>query len=233
MASRDLIDSFVIEDADGQVRTRIVARVRDVGHKPTLALVDALREEAQTQLAPIGGIATITGVAYLIQEVNTSLTTQFSSSFVVALAVIGLMWFLGTRSVRRTFLALLPNMIPLLLLLALMGAAEIPLKPATAMVMSIGLSIAVDNTIHFLSAYKRIRQRGGDVEEGILHAFETAGRSMIDTSVMIVAGFSCLLLSQASDNQIFGLLAGWVVICAVLSDLLLLPPLLYWLDRRE
>ena len=101
------------------------------------------------------------------------------------------------------------------------------------MVMSIGLGIAVDDTIHFLAAYERARRGGDDVEAGIAHAFATAGRSMIDTSIMIGLGFGCLIFSQSPENQNFGILASWVVVCAVACDLFLLPPLLRWLDRSE
>ena len=55
---------------------------------------------------------------------------------------------------------------------------------------------------------------------------------MFDTSVMIALGFGCLVLSASPENQAFGLLLAWVVCCAVGADLLLLPPLLRWLDRR-
>lgn len=233
LAGQDLLGTFVSEEADGGSRTRIITRVKDVGHAPTISLVERFQEEADARLAPLGGAATVTGIAYLIQEVNMTLTEQFASSFGVALLVIGLMWFVGTRSVRRTLLALLPNGAPLLMMLAFMGVTGIALKPSTAMVMSIGLGIAVDDTIHFLAAYERARRGGDDVEAGIAHAFATAGRSMIDTSIMIGLGFGCLIFSQSPENQNFGILASWVVVCAVACDLFLLPPLLRWLDRSE
>jgi predicted RND superfamily exporter protein len=229
LAGRDILAGFVVNEADGS-RSRIVARVRDVGHEETISLVEDLRVEAARLLGPLGGSATVTGIAYLIQEVNLTLTEQFAGSFVIALAAIGLMWLIGTRSPRRTLLALLPNGVPLLMMLAFMGLSGIALKPSTAMVMSIGLGIAVDDTIHFLAAYERARRRGDDVEDAITHAFSTAGRSMVDTSIMIGLGFGCLIFSRSPDNQSFGILAAWVVGCAVACDLFLLPPLLRWLD---
>ncbi|MEL6348117.1 MAG: MMPL family transporter [Myxococcota bacterium] len=233
MGGRELMDGLRVIEGDGRERTRIVARVRDVGNQKTLALVDDLNRQAAVILGPVGGTATVTGVAYLIQEVNTTLTEQFAGSFAIALVVIGLMWLVGTRSAKRTFLALLPNAMPLFMVLAFMGAFDIALKPSTAMVLSIGLGIAVDDTIHFLSAYERTRRSGGSVEDGVLHAFATAGRSMFDTSVMIGLGFGCLVLARSPENNLFGLLAAWVVGCAVLCDLFMLPPLLRWLDHAE
>ena len=232
LASPDLVSRFRVPRADGSTTTRITARIHDVGHAPTVDLVERFSVESDRLLGPLGATATITGIAWLIQEVNLTLTEQFASSFVVALAVIGLLWLVGTRSLWRTVLALIPNLMPLMMVLGLMGAVGIPLKPSTAMVLSIGLGIAVDDTIHFLAAYERHRRGGGDLESAVAHAFETAGRSMFDTSVMISLGFACLMLAGSPENRNFGMLAAWVVVCAVQADLLLLAPLLRWLDRR-
>ena len=129
-------------------------------------------------------------MAYIIQWINNTLTRQFVGSFGLALAFIGLAWALTTRSVRRVVMALIPNILPLLAVLGALGLTGVPLKPTTAMVFSIGLGIAVDDTIHFIAAYERWRKNnpGCTSEEAALHAYQTAGRSMLDTSIVLMAG---------------------------------------------
>ncbi len=216
--------------ADGS-RTRIVARVYDEGGQATVDLVEAIEAKAGPLLSAVGGTATVTGAAYLIQSINRTLTTQFAGSFLIALLLIGLAWLLTTRSLRRVAVALIPNILPLLAVLATMGALGIPLKPTTAMVFSIGLGIAVDDTIHFLAAYTHRRQQAGTSAEAIDYAYRTAGRSMLDTSVVLAAGFCSVAASEFQGFWLLGMLTAWSVVVALATDLLVMGPLLRVLDR--
>jgi hypothetical protein len=230
LGEHDPVPHFL--DETGQT-TRIAARIRDHGHQVTSVLAGQVESKARELLSPVNGTATVTGVAYLAQEVNVTLTSQFAGSFGLALLVIGSAWLFATRSPRRTVIALIPNLVPLVLLLGWMGAAGIPLKPTTAMVLSIGLGMAVDDSIHFLANYEHVRTRGGTATEAAVHAYRTAGRSMLDTTIVLAAGFMVLLSSAFVANSTFGGLTAWTVIAALCADLFLLGPLLVTLDRRE
>ena len=227
------IETFRFIETDGTSHSRIVARVQDIGSIPTMTLVEGIRHQAKLVLDPIGAHAIVTGMAYLIQEVNLTLVRQFSESFGLALAIIAMITLMGTRSIRRTVLVLIPNIMPLLMVLAVMGVTSITLKPSTAMVMSIGLGIAVDDTIHFINAYQRAAKHTASRDDALIHAYATAGRSMFDTSVMFAVGFSALILSVSPQNREFGLLTVCVVAGAVICDLFLLGPLLSWLDKTD
>jgi len=217
--------------SDG-TRTRIVARVHDEGGDATVALAEAIEDQAAAQLSSLGGTARVTGAAYIIQSINKTLTTQFTGSFLIALGVIALAWLVTTRSIRRVAVALIPNVLPLLAVLATLGALGIALKPTTAMVFSIGLGIAVDDSIHFLSAYTHHRKTfGSATHEAIQYAYQTAGRSMLDTSLVLVAGFAAVTVSEFQGFLLLGLLTSWVVVVALATDLLLMGPLLAALDR--
>jgi predicted RND superfamily exporter protein len=220
-------------DSERPASTRIVARVKDSGHQQTVDLVTRFEEKSDEILSPVGGQAQVTGVAWLAQEVNTTLTRQFAGSFALALGLIGLIWLILTRSVQRTATALVPNLLPLLALLGILGICNLALKPSTAMVLSIGLGIAVDDTIHFLSAYEAGRREGLACRDAILRAYRSAGRSILDTSVVLVSGFCVFAASEFVASAIFGLLTAGTVVAALLSDLFVLGPLLLVLDRRE
>ncbi len=232
MGGRDPVPRFLWEGGD-EVRSRITARLRDQGHVATLNFVEAINDKAANMLGPVGGTATVTGVAYLAQRVNATITSQFAGSFGIALALIAGMWLVGTRSVRRTTTAVVPNIMPMLAMLAAMGLLGITLKPSTAMVLSIALGIAVDDTIHFLTAYERARQTAGDTRSAILIAYQTAGRSMVDTSLVLVAGFGLMRISSFPATGTFGILTAWTVFVALVTDLLVLGPLLLVFDRRS
>ena len=173
-------------------------------------------------------------MAYIIQWINNTLTRQFVGSFGLALAFIGLAWALTTRSVRRVVMALIPNILPLLAVLGALGLTGVPLKPTTAMVFSIGLGIAVDDTIHFLAAYERWRKNNPECtsEEAALHAYQTAGRSMLDTSIVLMAGMLVMCVSKTNAFLYLGAFTAWAIFAALITDLFLLGPLLVALDDR-
>ena len=135
---------------------------------------------------------------------------------------------------RRVAVALIPNILPLLAVLAALGATGIPLKPTTAMVFSIGLGIAVDDTIHFLAAYERWRSKhpGCTSIEAVQHAYATAGRSMFDTSIVLMAGMLALTASEFTGFLYLGGFTAWSILAALVTDLLLLGPLLVALEDR-
>jgi hypothetical protein len=231
MAKDDPVPHVMLED--GQ-RTRVVMRVKDEGGTAMVELGDRIQQEADRWLSPAGGTATITGVAHVIQWINRTLTIQFAGSFVIALLLIGASWMLITRSPRRVFIALVPNVLPLLAVLGALGALGVPLKPTTAMVFSIGLGIAVDDTIHFLAAYERHRKAHPEAGSAgaVGHAYATAGRSMFDTSLVLVAGLLTLGASEFSGFLYLGGFTAWAVVAALITDLMLLGPLLVALDKR-
>jgi len=231
MAEDDPVPHMMIDDG---LRTRIVLRVKDEGGDATVELAERLSEKADALLTPLGASVSITGVAYVIQWINQTLTRQFVGSFVVALCLIGLAWSLSTRSIRRVAMALLPNILPLLAVLAALAVTGIPLKPTTAMVFSIGLGIAVDDTIHFLAAYERWRRDhpGCTSHDAVIHAYSTAGRSMLDTSIVLVAGMLAMGASEFNGFLYLGGFTAWAVVAALVTDLLMLGPLLVALDDR-
>lgn len=61
--------------------------------------------------------------------------------------------------------------------------------------------IVVDDTVHFLSKYLRARrERGLSPEAAVMYAFNTVGRAIIVTSIVLVAGFLVLATSHFGLN---------------------------------
>jgi predicted RND superfamily exporter protein len=227
----DLVDPDLVPSLQADEHsTRIRTRVQDRGHDETVALVDRIRRAA-APLEALGATVQVTGVAWLAQEVNSTLTTQFAGSFGLALVAIACIAFIRYRSLRRVAIALIPNALPILVILGILGWTGITLKPSTAMVLSVGLGIAIDDTLHFLTVYERGRNAGLDAETAVLGAYGTAGRSMVDTSVVIALGFLIFAMSEFVALTYFGTLNAICVVVAVYADLLLLGPLLVKFDR--
>ena len=98
--------------------------------------------------------------------------------------------------------------------------------------MTIG--IVVDDTVHFLSKYRRARREyGRNAEEAVHYAFDTAGRALVTTTVVLVAGFSIFAFSPFVPTAQVGILTAMVIGFALIADLTLLPALLTAADRES
>ena len=89
------------------------------------------------------------------------------------------------------------------------------------------LGIVVDDTVHFLSKYRRAqRELGCSSPDAVRTAFRTVGRALLTTSLVLVAGFVVVSLSSFEMNAAMGRLTALVIALALLADFFLLPPLL-------
>ncbi len=228
----DLVDpEITARFVAGPGHVRVRARVRDRGHQSTVRLVSELEEQAASLLHPLGAELQVSGVAWLAQEINRTLTRQFGGSFLLALVLVALLGAGVLRRLRLVGLALAPNLLPLLALLGLMGWSGLVLGPASAMVFSVAFGLAVDDTIHFLASYRRLRARGHGAESAVVSTTGSIGRSLVDTSLLLAAGFAVFSVSEYGAMASFGLLTAFCVIAAVIADLAVLGPLLVLFDH--
>jgi hypothetical protein len=141
---------------------------------------------------------------------------------VVVLFVVLSVMFL---SVRIGLLALIPNLVPIILLFGIMGWSGISLNISTSMIASLALGIAIDDTIHFLSTFNSESHRSGDQEAAVLYTMRTVGRPMVFTSVALAAGFLVVCLSNFQPVQHFGYLSSVTIGVALIVELFLSPAL--------
>lgn len=172
-----------------------------------------------------GAILNLAGTNYLIKNLFVSL--------VFAIVIISIFIALMFSSRKMVFVALIPNLIPLLLTTALMGFLGIPIKISTILVFSIAFGISVDDTIHYLAKYRQeLKETSWSISASVVLALREVGMSMIYTSIILFFGFSIFGLSQFGGTSALGILVSITLLMAMNTNLLLLPSLLLSLDRR-
>jgi len=94
------------------------------------------------------------------------------------------------------------------------------------MTASIGLGIAVDDTLHFLTWYRRASNDGASRQEAIRTAYRRCAAAMLYTT--LIAGLALFVFFFSSFQPVsqFGLLLFMLLVAALVGDLLLLPALL-------
>lgn len=176
----------------------------------------ALRELPQ----PLSGIATGT-VLQLVQAQHELVRSQLLS-LCGALLVVFACVAAGLGQAQWTAFAVAPNVMPLAAISAWMVIAGIPLDPATVMVASITLGVAVDDTVHVLVHLKQHRM--GSAAVGIVQTtMGTLEPAMTATTLTMCAGFASLTFSGFQPVRWFGLLSCVGLSVALAADLWLLP----------
>lgn len=150
----------------------------------------------------------------------------------IALVLISVMLGLALRSVRYGFISLIPNLAPAAMGFGLWFVIDGQVGLALSVVAGMTLGIVVDDTVHFLSKYLYARRdRGKDSQAAVRYAFNSVGRALWVTTLVLVAGFMVLAQSSFKLNADMGLLTALTILIALIVDFLFLPPLLMKLDN--
>jgi hypothetical protein len=160
---------------------------------------------------------------------NNLLQSLFGSQIVTLGAVfvaITLMFTLLFRSLSLALIAIAPNMLAAAMVLGFMGWVGIPLDMMTITIAAITVGIGVDHSIHYIHRFRREFAEDHDYRATLYRCHGSIGRAMFYTSVIIIAGFAILALSNFTPTIYFGLLTGLAMLSALLGALLLLPKLL-------
>lgn len=180
---------------------------------------------------------TLTGIYGIADGIYRSLVGGLTRSLLLAVLISFLIFCGVLRSLRLAAIALVPNLLPLLLTLGVMSLLGIDIKPTTVLIFSVTLVIADDDTIQYLTRFRRLflslpPDHPDPHREAALATLRETGLPMFSTTCAISLGFLVLLLSQFMGLAHLGLLIGVSLFTAVFADLFLSPLLLMKLKPR-
>lgn len=211
---------------------RISARIKDVGSDEIHAIKKEIAEWEADHINPNIVNFRVTGKLHLLDRNNQYLISGLFSGLAFAFIVVGLLMGLLFRNVKMLMISIIPNVIPLFVAGAAMGFSGIPLKASTSIIFTIAFGVAVDDTIHFLSRYKLERMKGVSVPHSVYRTFRESGKAIIFTTAVLLAGLTTLATSDFTATFYIGFLISITLFTALISDLLLLPILLYRFYRK-
>ncbi len=169
---------------------------------------------------------TVTGLGMVTAASSHLLTIGQIKSLSISLVLIFGVMVALFLSGKVGFIAVLPNLFPIVVNFGIMGLFGIPLSVATSLIASIAIGLAVDDTIHYLVRYNSEFKKDLDKDRAMRTTLTAVGRPIIFTSLTIGIGFSVLLFSHFQPTAIFGFLMVITMISALVADLILLPTLM-------
>ena len=173
-----------------------------------------------------------TGAQVMFAYVAERNVNSMISGNIIAILAIGLVMVMALRSFRLGLLSLIPNTLPILTTFGTWALLVGTVGFSVAAVGAVSLGIVVDDTVHFLTKYRRARmERGASTAEAIRYAFETVGMAVVINTIILAAGFAVLAMSTFKLNADMGLLTALAIVFALVLDFLLLPALLVELSK--
>ena len=245
----DLLPAVIKDENDVDANLAQIARLQpefvpSLYNRETLRMRLVLRsherQSAEQKRAAIAAVtaeaqrifpdAKATGLFVLLTFLIESLLRDQAVSFTIAGVALAVMMLLAFRRPGLALAALIPNVLPILVLLGAMGWLGVPVNIGTAMIASISIGLTIDSSIHYLSAYRRARDDGADVAAALDETGRHVGVALVFATLALSVGFSVLCLSHFVPLIYFGVLVSLAMLGGLLGNLLLLPAVLPWVD---
>jgi len=233
--SRELVAQYLLlygmsgnqEDLDvlltqDNTYVRLSCQGLDMGTRNYFELKRRTEEKAVT-LFPSPATFHVTGRSLLAQRALSNVIRDMLVSIFTAFGVICITVSILYRSLKVGLISMVPNVIPLVFTLGLMGLMGMTLRTSTVVIFAISLGIAVDDTIHYITRFREELVRTRDYNLSMYNTLRSAGRAIVLTTFIMIAGFLVLTVSHFKATQDFGLLASVTIAAALVGSLIFLP----------
>ena len=153
---------------------------------------------------------------------------------IIALILISLVLMLALRSLKLGMLSIIPNVTPVLVGFGIWALYKGQINTGMVIVFGMTLGIIVDDTVHFMSKFLRARRElGYDARQAVIYAFETVGRALVTTTIVLLAGFTVLSTSSFALNSYMARITVIIILAALIIDFILLPALLIITGKKS
>ena len=177
--------------------------------------------------------AQVNGQTVMFAHMQYDVTDTLINSIVLAIGAVSLLMLFIFKSIKMIPLFIIPNVVPIVLVVGAMGWLGITIDLGVAISGAIVMGIAIDDTIHFLVKYKEARKLGLTFEESLAFVMRYAGSAIIFTTLILSSAFLVFNLSDFMLNANFGLVTAIALLIAVAVDLLFLPAILSRYDGKS
>ena len=225
---RDLHNSINLSKS----ATRMVVALGDPTTAEQRALAERGHEWLQTNAPEL--LVQATGLSVVFSHLTDRNIYAMLIGTATAMAIVSVILMLVFGSLRIGLICLVPNFVPAAAALGIWGHLVGTVGMASAVFTTIAFGIIVDDTIHFMTKYLKARKDDGlSPSDAVRYAFNTAGRALWTTTLVLVLGFLVFVFSGFQASWALGALVSITIAFALVTDFLLLPPLLIALDSSK
>ena len=188
-------------------------------------------EQWQKEMLPDELQLRVTGFQGLYANIINYVTESLLRSLGWAILIIFILLVLFLQDLKLAALSLLPNFFPVLAMLGFMGLFGIQLDTATASIATIVISFSIDDTMHFIYHYQKLRRKKFSSAEARAKTMALVGRAILFTSAVLFTGYILMVFGSLQTVIYFGLLTAVSILAALYAQMVIFPNLLARFDR--
>ncbi|WP_425235974.1 efflux RND transporter permease subunit [Ulvibacterium sp.] len=213
--------------------TRVTATLKNISSAEMIAFSgraeEWLRNNTEEPMHSIGVSPTM-----MFSKLGFRQADSMFNGNIIALILISLVLMLALRNFKLGLLSIIPNVTPVLVGFGIWALYKGQINTGMVIVFGMTLGIIVDDTVHFMSKFLRARRElGYDAKQAVIYAFETVGRALVTTTVVLLSGFAVLSTSSFALNSYMARITVIIITAALIIDFLLLPALLILSSRKD
>jgi predicted RND superfamily exporter protein len=174
----------------------------------------------------------VSGYYVLLTSLVSSIVSDQWICLGVATIGVWLALVIALRNFLLPTLALLPNLLPSMLIMSWFGWTGTPINLGAAMIAAVSLGISVDSSLHYLYRFQMERKKNRTVMESLKCAQSEIGLSVTLATLALVLGFGSLSVSDFLPTVVFGTTAAISMIGSMVGNLFLLPSLVHLFSRK-
>lgn len=165
----------------------------------------------------------VTGYHVMLSRLVSSVLEDQWKCFAFATLGIFVIMMLATRSFLFSLAALVPNALPIIVVLGAMGWLGMRVNMGAAMIAAVSMGLSIDSSIHYLLHYQRRLKSGDRPLKSLRSAQENVGFAVVLATVALIAGFLALSISEFVPTVVFGTLTSLTMLGGLFGNLIVLP----------
>ncbi|MDW3215418.1 MAG: MMPL family transporter [Ilumatobacteraceae bacterium] len=223
LAPASLEERAVLVD---ELRDDLDARLADLQLDPdSILLTDLPADQEPVRVTP-AGLATV-GIGLL-----ENLSANRAALTYLSLCLAGLWLVLRFRSLSRALLALVPVFLAVGASSLIVGLVGIQLSPLTTVSGPLVIASCTEFSVLIFGRYLEERQTGLASRLASDTAAARTGRAFFTSAATTIGGFAVLMISPLPLLRDFGLIVTLNVAIALMAALIVMPPIMVWVDDR-
>ncbi len=213
--------------------TRLTVTIKNVSSYEMIAFAkrgeDWLKANTPKEMHTIGVSPTL-----MFSKLGFRQADSMFKGNIIALILISLVLMLALKNFKLGLLSIIPNVAPVLVGFGVWALYKAQINTGMVIVFGMTLGIIVDDTVHFMSKFLRARRElGYNAQQAVVYAFETVGKALVTTTIVLLAGFAVLSTSSFALNSYMARITVIIILSALIIDFILLPSLLILTSKKE
>ncbi|TYA73999.1 efflux RND transporter permease subunit [Seonamhaeicola marinus] len=213
--------------------TRVTATLKNISSAEMIAFSKRgekwLRDNTPEPMHAIGVSPTL-----MFSKLGFRQADSMFNGNVIALILISIVLMIALKNFKLGLLSIIPNVTPVLVGFGIWFLYKGQINTGMVVVFGMTLGIIVDDTVHFMSKFLRARRElGYDAKQAVIYAFQTVGKALVTTTIVLIAGFAVLSTSSFALNSYMARITVIIIIAALIIDFILLPALLILTAKKE